>query len=129
MYFKFENNNPKNRKVNDCAIRAISSALEQHWTTTFRELSEISIEKYDMVNSKRVFSEYLKRKGLTMQKQLRKPDNTRYSVNEFIENFAKSNKIYIISVRKHLSCIKDNLIHDTWDCGQSAVGNYWVIDK
>lgn len=42
--FHFYNANPKNKYTGDCVIRAISTALEQSWEQTIKELTELGIK-------------------------------------------------------------------------------------
>lgn len=129
MIFKYENFNinPKNKKTTDCVIRAICNALNQKWEDTYLEMAQFCIKKGYMLNDKKGFKVYLKQKGYEMEKMPRREDNTRYTIKEFVEELARPNKTYIISVANHLTIVKNGILYDTWDCSRKSVGNYWVV--
>ena len=128
MQFINYNANPKNRKTTDCVIRALSTALNNSWENTYRSLVDFSIKQGLMVNDKRAYTNYLKAKGYEMLKMPRHTDNTRYTVKEFVDELAKANTIYIISVANHLTVVKDKVLLDTWNCSRKSVGNYWKVN-
>ena len=57
------NVNPKNRKTNDCVIRAIVSATGKDWYEVFDALCAIARKKACMPNHKPVYEAYLKQCG------------------------------------------------------------------
>ena len=118
------NLNPKGWKTGDCVIRAIAYATQQSWDDVYKGLSDLGFKKKRMPNDKQVYEQYLKDLGWEKQKQPRKWDNTKYTVNEFIKEFPHN--VYVVSVANHLTAIANNDIVDTWDCGRKSVGNYWV---
>ena len=127
MQFINYNANPKGRKTTDCVIRAICTALNISWKDCYISLVEFSIKQGLMCNDKRAYTTYLKAKGYEMQKMLRRKDNTRYTVKEFIDEIADPKAIYILSIANHLTTVKDKALLDTWNCSRKSVGNYWVI--
>ena len=129
MEFIAYNANPKRRKTDDCYVRALSLALDKNYADVLKDLCNISIEISYSVNSKECIKEYLSRMGIKMEKMPRRKDNTRYTTKEFADELAKPRKIYVLSLAKHLTCIKNKNLYDTWNCGNKSVGNYWIIQK
>ena len=127
MQFIKYNANPTKRKTSDCVIRALATALGNTWEDTYRDLVDMSIKQGLMCNEKRAYTNYLKTKGYEMQKMPRRNDNTRYTVNEFIDELADPKATYIISIANHLTCVKDKVLLDTWNCSRKSIGNYWLI--
>lgn len=125
-YIKY-NANPKNRKTGDCVIRAISTALGYTWEETYKYLLDTTLKYGYSVSSKENFKKLLAELGYTIQKQPKKPDNTKYTVREFIDLFGKHNTTYIISVTGHLTTIINSTLYDTWDCSNKKMGNYWEL--
>lgn len=124
--FVFHNENPKGLlRAADCVIRAIAKATKQDWETVFTGLAKIGLEIKDVPNSKPVYKQYLAEQGYPMQKQPRKSDNTKYTVEEFAKKYNQGT--YIISLSKHLTVIIDGKIYDTWNCSSKSVGNYWEV--
>jgi len=137
MDFKEYNLNPTGKKSADCVVRAIATATGQNWLDTFNGLCNISKEVFAMPSEKKVYSKYLKDNGWNMQKMPRQqkgwnmcgngdssPRMGRLTVEEFINKNPKGT--FIVSVARHLTCIKDSVLLDTWDCSYKSVGNYWI---
>lgn len=127
MEFIKYNKNPKNKKTTDCVIRAIATATNKEWENIYKELAEQGIKKGLMINDRNNWKAYLKSLGYEQQKMPRKEDRTRYTLEKFCDELAEENKIYIIKVAGHLTCVKDKKLYDTWNCSNKCVGNYWII--
>lgn len=127
MDFIKYNNNPKQKKTNDCVIRAISLATGKSWQEVYRELAEQGIKCGLMINDRTNWKTYLKHLGYNMEKMPRKYNNKRYTVEEFVDEIAHKNWTYIVKVANHLTVVKDKKLYDTWDCSHKCVGNYWII--
>lgn len=126
MEFVKYNNNPKQNKTNDCVIRAISLACNKSWVDVYMDLAKLGCKKGLMINDNKNWQAYLKSLGYQKQKMPKKQNNKRYTVKEFVDNLADINQIYIISIAKHLTVVKDKKLFDTWDCSYKCVGNYWI---
>ena len=59
-YFVEHNENPQSRRVGDCVVRAISTALGQQWDKTFLDLCVQGIMYCDMPSSNAIWGSYLK---------------------------------------------------------------------
>lgn len=127
MEFIKYNNNPKQNKTNDCVIRSISLALNKSWEDVYKDLCNLGCKKALMPNDNKTWQAYLKQLGYTKEKMPKKLNNKRYTLQEFADKIAKENFIYIISIAKHLTVIKNKKLYDTWDCSYKCVGNYWII--
>lgn len=127
LQFENYNANPRNKKTGDCVIRAISTALNETWAETYKELFEIGFKKGTLPNERATYKAYLKKKGYEMEKQPRKANGTKYTIKEFFEQEADTKSTYIIHVRRHLTCIKKGVLLDTWNCGAYTMRNYWKL--
>lgn len=122
-----ENMNPKDRRIGDCVIRALARATGYTWDETLDRLIVICHKVKDMPNSKRVYEKFLAQEGWVKQKMPRRPDNTRYTVKEFLDEIAGPNELYaVISVANHLTYAENDTLIDTWDCSRKSVGNFWI---
>ena len=128
MEFVKINNNPKQNKTGDCVIRAISLATNKSWTDVYKELAELGMKKCLMMNDNKNWKAYLKQLGYQQNKMPKREDGTRYTLREFCDEIAETDKTYIVSIAKHLTVIKDKKLYDTFDCSKKSVGNYWVIE-
>lgn len=57
--YSWFNKNPLNRNVGDCTVRAISTALDQDWDTTYWGLCLEGYLLKDMPSSNEVWRKYL----------------------------------------------------------------------
>lgn len=128
MKFEKMNKNPRNIKASDCVVRAISTALNKPWTQIYTDLTNLGFDLCRMPSEPDTYIKYLDSLGYKKQKMPKRYDNTRYTVEEFANELADENKTYIISVAKHLTCLRGKTLIDTWNCGYKSVGNYWVIE-
>ena len=63
MPFVFFNSNPKNVRVGDCAVRAVSKAVGQDWTDAYIGLAAEGLALRDMPSANYVWGMYLKKYG------------------------------------------------------------------
>lgn len=118
MGFEYYNANAKGRFVNDCVIRAISTAENKAWQDTYNELSEIAGQQgilLDDVN----FVEPL------LDSRYERSCEKRKTVGEFAEEHPAGT--YLITMAGHITCLIDGQIVDTWDCRQRRMWCAWEI--
>nr|DAZ38427.1 MAG TPA: hypothetical protein [Caudoviricetes sp.] len=116
--YSWHNENPYNRNVGDCTVRAISTALDQDWDTTYIGLCLEGYLLKDMPSSNEVWRSYLSRYGL--ERRMAPPHTT---VNEFARTHRSD--VYLLGLNSHVVCIIDGTILDTWDSGEKEVLYYW----
>ena len=124
MIFIKENLNPMGKRACDCVIRAVVKASNQTWTKVYDDLCLLGRAEFLMPNEKKTYEAYLKQIGFIKRPMPRFPDNTRYTIAEFAK--ANPKGVFIISVAKHLTCIVDGVLYDTWNCSYKSVGNYFT---
>lgn len=126
-YFHYYNANPKGKRVCDCAVRALSTAMNQSYADTVRGLAESSIKTCYSFASTENIGKYLEASGWKKHKQPRNWDNTRIRGQQFIEDIVPSGVTVICSIgSKHVSCIIKNQFWDTWDCTDGIVNTWWT---
>lgn len=116
--YSWHNENPFQKNVGDCTVRAISTALDQNWDTTYIGLCLEGYLLKDMPSSNEVWRRYLSRFGLH-----RRPAPPHTTVNEFARTH--SNGTYLLGLNSHVVCIIDGILYDTWDSGEKEVLYYW----
>lgn len=116
------NPNPLGKQVGDCAVRAISCALEKDWDSAFVEMAVKSLEMADMPSANSVFGSLLKSKGF--EKSI-VPDTCPdcYTVAEFCEDNPKG--VYVLISNGHTVAVKDGDYYDSFDSGNETVIYYW----
>lgn len=139
--FHFYNANPKGKMTTDCVIRAISTALEQSYEQTLREMAEMTISSGYMLNENKGMDKYLKSKGWIKCKSPRKDDGTKYTGQEFCRTLMhpiyseeldlcrqgfEINHIVANIGGHHTVAIKSGQVWDTWNSTQGTIGIVWV---
>lgn len=122
--FKNYNANPKGKKTCDCTIRALTMATGLKYEDVYKALFEISLKTGYMLNEKRVEEVFMEAQGFVKYKQPRKNDGTKYTINEI--RLLTNAPVIVISCAHHLTCVKDGVLIDTWNCGYKTIGNYYV---
>lgn len=122
MVYEYFNNNPADKIVGDCVVRAISLATDESWDKTYIALALQGFLSKDILNSNAVWSAYLMQNGFE-----------RYSIPNTcpecytFEQFADEHPIgtYILSTGTHLATIKDAVLMDAWDSRHEIPQFYW----
>lgn len=119
-YIKY-NPNPQNKRVGDCAVRAISKALGLTWDDAYINLCAEGLYYHDMPNSNYVWGMYLRRFGFK-QKQLPYicPDCT--TVADFAEMHPKGR--YVLACQNHVVTCIDGSYYDSFDSGNETIIYY-----
>lgn len=122
--FMKKNVNPKGKNTGDCVIRAMTTALEMDYYDVYEEMYELSKKSGHMVNDKHCEDLYLKQKGFVKFAQPKHCDGTKYRINE-IRNLTQA-RVIVIRCTHHLTCVKDGVLIDTWNCGNKVINNYYI---
>lgn len=113
--------------VRDCVVRAIAIAEDRPYMDVYREVSAL-MKKAGYTSARNgvydsIWTKYLAKRGWKR-----------------VETFAPGSKkmrmraedmpegTIICNLHKHLACVKDGVLHDTWDCskgGEARVLSYW----
>lgn len=122
--FKLVNKNPKKRKAGDCAIRAICNAEGKSWLEVFDALVEIARRECYAPTNMNVINEYLKKYPTVAVMYDGNYGKRRYKVEE-LDKLPKGK--YIVRVAGHMTCVKNGVIEDTWDCGCKSCYKIWRV--
>jgi len=126
MQFVYYNANPKNNRVGDCVIRAISKATGMSWEETYTEIILQGFEMYDMPSSNAVWETYLSNHGF--KKYILPytcPDC--YSIKKFCEDYPKGT--YVVGTGSHVVAVIDGRYYDTWDSGDEIPTYYFKKEE
>ena len=116
------NNNPVNRSVGDCAVRAVSVALDTDWETAYALISLNGYLMADMPSSNSVWGAVLRQHGFSRYAIPNTcPDC--YSINDFANE--NPHGVYVVGTGNHVVTIKDGVIYDSWDSRREIPQYYW----
>lgn len=116
------NPNPSGFRVGDCAVRALSKALNQSWAQTYAGLTAYGFMMSDMPSANSVWGTYLKKNGF---KRYIVDDHDRdyYTVEDFcLDNPSGT---YVLAIDGHVVCVVNGYYYDSWDSGREIPIYYW----
>ncbi len=108
---------PKKWKKGDCVVRAFSGVLDLSWDEVYSDLCRLGQADSDSPNSDANIDRYAREKGL-VKKRLQ----SWMTVSEFARTHGG---VYFINMGPHAVCVKNNMIHDCWDCGSGMMKYYY----
>lgn len=111
MYIHFVNN-PCKKSTGDCAVRAISVALDIDWYEAFDLLTEEARSMCDMPSADSVWGTVLRNHGFTRYILPNScPDC--YSAEDFCQDHPVG--IYTLAFGGHVATVRDGVLFDSWD--------------
>ena len=118
----------KATKVGDCAIRAICNATGKDYKEVYYDLKKLNNgQSCRNGTPKKVDKKYILSLGYKWHGINRKNGE----ICRLDENYLPKNKTLIVAVSKHLTCVKNGIIYDTYDCsrgGDRTVYGYYIIE-
>lgn len=121
IWKKFSNN-PTGRNVGDCAVRAVSVALDVDWETAYALITMNGYLMGDMPSSNSVWGAVLREQGFSRYAIPNScPDC--YTVGDFADE--NPDGVYVVGTGNHVVTIKDGVIYDSWDSRQEIPQYYW----
>lgn len=122
MWIEF-NNNPSGRNVGDCAVRAISVALDTDWEDAFWLLANAAFQMCDMPSSNGVCGAVLRQNGFYRHAIPNScPDC--YTASDFCEDNKRG--VFVLGFGNHVATVIDGNIYDSWDSSNEIPQYYWA---
>ena len=116
--YKFYNANAVNRYTDDCVIRAISCAENKSWDNVYDQLSNVAQYEGTLFDNGEFVRNYLDR-------TYRRLPGRYGTVGETAGQFP--NNTILITMRGHITCSKNGIIYDTFDCRDRKTENVWLV--
>lgn len=113
-FIKF-NNNPTGRNVGDCAVRAISIALDVDWETAYLMIAKNGYAMGDMPSSDSVWGAVLRQNGF-YRKAIPNSCPDCYTAEQFCEDHPHG--VYVLGFGGHVATVVDGDLYDSWDSSQ-----------
>ena len=107
--------------VNDCTIRAIAHGTGQDYMGVYNELFERAQKIGNLPNARKTYEPYL----LELGWQKHSPAKNARGKKIRLKNW-DSDGTYIILTSKHLTCVKDGVLLDSWDCRPWCGNSYFT---
>jgi prepilin-type processing-associated H-X9-DG protein len=116
------NPNPVSRRVGDCAVRAMSMALDMDWEAAYIALTINGLQMGDMPSSDSVSGALLRQHGF---KRKALPDTcpSCYTAEDFCNDHPHGT--YVLYFGGHVAAVVDGDIYDSWDSSGEIPQFYW----
>ena len=116
------NPNPVGRRVGDCAVRAVSKALDCDWETAYTMLTANGFLMGDMPSSDSVWGATLRQHGFFRESVPNTcPDC--YTAEDFASDHPDG--VYTLGFGGHTATIVDGILYDSWDSSGLSPQFYW----
>ncbi len=116
--YKYYNANAVNRYEDDCVIRAISCATGKSWDYVYDYLSDIAQYEGTLLDKRDFVLNYLDR-------TYERINNVKGSVG-YVSSLFPNNTI-LITMAGHITCSKNGVIYDTFDCRNRETEYVWIV--
>lgn len=117
------NKNPRHKRVGDCVIRAIATALDQSWEETYMGICLKGLELADMPSANSVWGAYLRDHGFSRHLTPEDYQDGVYTVEDFARDHQQGT--YILAIDGHVVAVIDGKIVDSWDSREEVPVYYW----
>ena len=111
MYIEFQNN-PVGNVTGDCAIRAVSKALDVSWETAYLMLAINGLQMGDVLNSNTVIGATLRQHGF---RRAAIPNTCPdcFTIKEFAD--LNPNGVFVLGTGTHVVCVDAGDVYDAWN--------------
>jgi hypothetical protein len=116
------NNNPVGRAVGDCAVRAVSAALDIPWESAYALMATNGFSMGDMPSSNSVWGAVLRQHGFSRQNIADTcPDCYTFA------DFSRDNPVgvFVLGTGTHVATVKNGVILDAWDSSNEIPQFVW----
>ena len=121
MFIEY-NPNPVANKTRDCAVRAVSAALDLSWDDASDMIYEMSKAMGETMDHNAAWGAVLRRHGF-MRYIVPNFCPDCYTVREFAVDHPYG--IYVINTSGHVTTVIDGDIYDAWDTSNEIPIFYW----
>lgn len=120
--YRYYQPNPCGRSVGDCAIRAISAALDIDWEEAYDMVALAGRNMCDMPSSDSVWGAVLRQHGFYKSAL---PDYypSCYTAEDFCDDYPDG--IFVLGFGGHVATVVNGNLYDSWDSSQEIPIYFW----
>lgn len=126
MAFVQYNPNPAGRRVGDCAVRAISKALNIDWEQAYLLITSAGYQMGDMPSSDSVWGAVLRQHGF-YRAAIPNSCPDCYTAREFCRDHPRG--VYVLGFGGHVATAVDGDLYDSWDSSNEIPIYYWYLKE
>lgn len=108
--YRYYNNNPFGRNVNDCSVRAIALATERSWDDTYKELSNFARREGITFSEVEFINDYLSERYPRYCQDMKNKIET---LGDFL-NLQLPGR-WLVTMSGHITAVIDGVCYDTFD--------------
>lgn len=124
--YQYLNLHPKEKRVGDCAKRAIAKAENRDYREVSLELNRLKKKSGALYyNDDRNLKHYFIVKKYQKLSFPAHAGEKRMTPQQFSEEYPKGS--YILWMANHVTCCVDGVIYDIWDCTGKCIYNAWKV--
>lgn len=122
IMWQYFNPNPAGRAVGDCAVRAVSAALDIPWQDAFARIAVAAYNLSDMPSSNSVWGAVLRDHGFSRASL---PDECPdcYTFGQFAQDHPQG--VFVLGTGTHVATVRDGILLDSWDSREELPQFYW----
>lgn len=121
MWIKF-NPNPTGRFVGDCAVRAVSVALDIDWEEAYNLISDAGYAMGDMPSSDSVWGAVLRQHGF-YRAAIPNSCPDCYTAEDFAADHPSG--VFVLGFGGHVATVIDGDLYDSWDSSNEVPVYFW----
>lgn len=125
MWIKY-NPNPVGRSVGDCAVRAVSKALNIPWEQAYLTIVINGYAMGDMPSSNSVWGAVLRQNGFK-RTSIENTCPDCYTAKDFCEDHPKGT--FVLGFGNHVATVVDGNLYDSWDSLSELPQYYWFKEE
>lgn len=118
------NNNPTQRRVGDCAVRAVSVALDTDWETAYDLIADAGYQIGDMPSSDSVWGAVLRQHGF-YRAAIPNSCPDCYTAGDFAQDHPRGT--FVLGFGGHVATVRDGWLYDSWDSTREIPQYYWFL--
>lgn len=123
MWIKY-NANPIANNVEDCAIRAVSLALNVSWDDAFDMVARMAKNMGVMPHNNAAWGAVLRQHGFT-RKIIPNTCPNCYTIDDFCMDNPEG--VFVLGTGTHAVAVIDGNYYDTWNSGNEIPIYYWYL--
>ena len=124
--WRMYNPNPVGRMVGDCAVRAVSAALDIDWEQAYAMIARNGFLMGDMPSSNAVWGAVLREHGFSRYSVPNTCEDC-YTAEDFARDHPRG--VYVLGFGTHVATLKDGLLLDSWDSSREIPQYYWTKEE
>ena len=116
------NANPVSSRVEDCAIRAVSTALDISWDEAFDLIAHNAKQMGSVMHNNAAFGSVLRQHGF-VREVIPNTCPDCYTIKDFCIDHPRG--VFVVGTGSHVVAVIDGNYIDTWDSGNEIPVYYW----